>query len=375
MKQRLREFLSVPASIRTEFWQDTLQRNRLSLLVISILIFGMELYNMARVLFWSTSGLGTLNNRIYFSLYCALWLAAALSLLLQRLLRRAAVRTQWAVQYGSVLFFLLWHVCLNAYDLVRNPDAEVTIFTTAILGLSVFIQMPGLFSFIAYGAAYGVFLTLAGPLLSEGTRLNLTFTAIVALAVSLTSCRHAVIMILQRQEISQMNLQLQVLLQKDPLTDLLNKTAFEDCVAYQLERLDRRHTIALVMVDLDDFKGINDRYGHPCGDDVLRATARNLQAVFPEAAGIGRVGGDEFAVALWLSDSCEALEADCRRLIGLQSAVRWQEAEALGVRCSIGVCCASRPGLTYDLLYRAADDALYQAKAAGKGRCCLRRLD
>ena len=59
-----RDFFSVPEELRPAFWQDTLYKNRLSLLVICIMIFGMELFNMARVLLWSSSGLGTLNNRI-----------------------------------------------------------------------------------------------------------------------------------------------------------------------------------------------------------------------------------------------------------------------------------------------------------------------
>ena len=82
MGKHIGEFFRIPTEIRAEFWQDTLQKNQLSLLVICLMILGMELFNMARVLFWSDSGLGTLNNRIYFSMYCALCLAAVLYLLL-----------------------------------------------------------------------------------------------------------------------------------------------------------------------------------------------------------------------------------------------------------------------------------------------------
>ena len=87
MWQGFLSFFRIPPEIREGFWQDALQKNRLSLLVICIMIFGMEPYNMARVLLWSSSGLGTLNNRIYFGMYLALWLAAALHLVLRHLLR------------------------------------------------------------------------------------------------------------------------------------------------------------------------------------------------------------------------------------------------------------------------------------------------
>ena len=98
MSVRLKQFFQIPPEIRAEFLQDTLRRNRLSLLVICIMIFGMELFNMLQVLLWSSSGLGTANNRIYFTMYFLLWIAAAVYLCLRWLLRRGAPRIQWAVQ-------------------------------------------------------------------------------------------------------------------------------------------------------------------------------------------------------------------------------------------------------------------------------------
>ena len=114
MREKLKEFFAVPANIRQEFWQDTVQKNRLSLIVISIMIFGMELFNMARVLFLSNAGLGTWNNRIYFSMYCILFLSAAVYLLLQYMLRNSGEKLQWRLQIAAVAFFFLWHIGLNA---------------------------------------------------------------------------------------------------------------------------------------------------------------------------------------------------------------------------------------------------------------------
>ena len=373
MMQQVRDFLRVPPELLAAFQQDTLQKNRLALVVISIMIFGMELFNMARVLFWSTSGLGTLNNQIYFGMYCSLWLSAALTLLLQRLLRHASVRAQLAVQLGATFFFLLWHVCLNTYDLLRNPDTQTSIFTTAVLALAVFIQMPSWFSALAYGTAYILFMALAGPILADGPQLNLTFTTIVALAVSLTRCHQTVIMIAQRQEIHQMNLQLQVLLQKDPLTGLLNKTAFQDQVTFHLEQLEALSGVTLLIVDLDNFKSVNDRFGHPCGDYVLQETALRLQAVFPEATGIGRIGGDEFAAVFAGQVDPGRLESACQQLIRSATGIAWQD-QVLGVSCSIGIGRAKRPGISYEVLYQEADQALYGAKRGGKGCFRLQEL-
>ena len=175
---RLREFFQVPGEIRREFWQETLQKNSVSLLVVCVMIFGMEAFNMARVLFWSDAGLGTRNNRIYFGMYCALWASAA---------------------------------------------------------------------------AYGTLLLSAGGALDSGAWVNLTITAVVALAVSLTRCRHAAVMLSQRPEISRINRRLHLLLQKDPLTGLLNKAAFQQ----EGERVLAQGAAAFYMVDLDDFKAVN----------------------------------------------------------------------------------------------------------------------
>ena len=217
-----------------------------------------------------------------------------------------------------------------------------------------------------FRGAYGLFMALAGSVLSSGTRINLTFTSIVALAVSLTHCRHTVTVLSQRREIDQMNQQLLLLLQKDPLTGLLNQAAFQQ---YGQELLAAR-AAALYIMDLDNFKRVNDRYGHPCGDYVLQQTAKALQAAFPSGAAIGRIGGDEFAVLLSAPFGAAGPEAPALRLLREMAGITWQE-HPLEVSCSVGICLTSRPGVPYDQVYRLADDALYQVKRTGKGRTHL----
>lgn len=371
MRQAVWQFLRIPPEIREEFWQNSLQKNRLSLLVICIMIFGMELYNMARVLFLSNSGLGTLNNRIYFGMYCSLLLAAALSLALQQLTRRASSGVQWAVQYVSVLFFFLWHICLNAYDLSRSPGGATITFLTAVLGLAVFIQMPARYSIPCYGGGWALFLLLTRATLDSGDRINLTFTAIVALAVSLTTARHAVITLSQRREIREINTHLQKLLELDPLTGLLNKTAFQARAEARLAR--GGEALTLFMLDLDGFKTVNDVYGHPCGDFVLQEAGLRLRSVLPPDTDIGRIGGDEFAALLPGARGAAELERTGGRLIREISAILWQERD-VGAGCSVGICQAARPGASYAQLYREADQALYRAKRQGRGMCVLTRL-
>ncbi|MDO4314762.1 MAG: GGDEF domain-containing protein [Oscillospiraceae bacterium] len=373
MHKKTLELLTIPPAIRLEFWQDTLQKNRISLLVISVMIFGMELFNIARVLFWSASGLRSANNRIYFTMYCALLLGAALYLLLQYRLQKASHHMQWAVQAGAVAFFLLWHVSLNAYDLSRNPAAGTYTFITAIAGLAMFIQMPAAFGAAYFGLGYALFMLLSAAALDMGTVINLTMTTIVALAISFTRCRHAVIELSQRRKISQINTQLQQLLQKDPLTGLLNKKATENCISCALASVTQADPLAMFMMDLDDFKSINDRYGHPCGDHVLMETARKLRLVFPDAMCVGRIGGDEFAVLLHCAADGKALKRQGHQFIQALSEIRWLE-QRLDVSCSVGILRIGLPGVGYERLYAETDRVLYDAKRCGKGCCRFREF-
>lgn len=361
-------FFRIPSEILPEFWNSAWRRNRISLFVICVMIFGMELFNMVRVLFWSSSGLGTWNNRIYFTLYLSLFLAAALCLIFGYPLRSKRLGVNLVIQYSAVLFFLLWHVCLNTYDLMRSPDAEVGLYITAVLGVAVFILMPAKLAFLMHASAYIVFMGMAGGILSDGDKINLTCTAVVALAVSLTNRHHLVTILLQQQEIGKINEQLRQMAQRDALTGLLNKSAFQRCV----EAHPQTEGTTLLIADLDDFKGVNDRYGHPCGDYVLKEVSLRMIEVFPEAAGIGRIGGDEFGILTDVPEETR-LNGAVQQWMQAVSQITWH-GMPLGVRCSLGGCRICRPGMVYEDLYQEADRALYQAKDRGKNQFVVVRV-
>lgn len=366
LRKKIRGFFAIPEEIRADFWQETLRKNSLSLWVVCIIIFVTETYNVLRVLLWSRSGLGTLNNRIYFGMYCALLAAAALYLLLQRLLRGAKFQVRWGVQYAATLVFFLWHILLNTYDLMGSPDGGTAVFTTAILGLAIFIQMPSLFSILCFLSGYLLFYVLAGPFLSAGEVLNLSITFFVAAAVSLTNSHHAAVSLCQRREIIQINARLKELAQKDSLTGLLNKAALESGVRRRMA--EGTGDVTLFLLDLDDFKRINDSFGHPCGDYILMEMAVNMRAIFPADAVIGRIGGDEFAVFLDRAVEERAALAMGARLIQGMAQLQW-DGQAVGASCSIGACTCRRTGLPYERLYQETDRVLYSIKRSGKGRC------
>ena len=148
--------------------------------------------------------------------------------------------------------------------------------------------------------------------------------------------------------------------QLDPLTGLGNRRAFHRELARALSPTARRgRPLSLCLVDLDDFKSVNDVHGHLVGDAVLVALAACLR----EGEGF-RLGGDEFAVLLEGIDRFGALRA-AERIIAAVAEVRHGAVGALGV--SVGVVTTTSGG-EMDELVRLADDALYRAKDGGKSR-------
>lgn len=165
--------------------------------------------------------------------------------------------------------------------------------------------------------------------------------------------------------------ELQQLATTDGLTGLMNRRAFDLAFAAELARAAREHaSLALLMIDVDKFKNYNDRYGHPAGDDCLRAVALVLkQAIKRPADIVARYGGEEFVVLLPSTDEDGALviAEDARK--SLRALAIPHEASPKGVvTASIGLCVSVGDGeRDIDLLARA-DEALYDAKAAGRDR-------
>ena len=119
-----------------------------------------------------------------------------------------------------------------------------------------------------------------------------------------------------------------------------------------------------LMVDLDRFKSINDRMGHPVGDQVLRAVSRKLREAFGREALIGRLGGDEFALLLPAPVDRAELEAMLERF---RSATHQLVRDGQPVTCSVGAAPVT-PSEPPDALYQAADRLLYDAKTGGRDR-------
>ncbi|NLI20603.1 MAG: EAL domain-containing protein [Clostridiales bacterium] len=152
----------------------------------------------------------------------------------------------------------------------------------------------------------------------------------------------------------------------DPLTGLLNRSAFEEQLTALLSTGAPEGVHALLMIDVDGFKRVNDSFGHQFGDRVLIDIAGNLRAMMRSDDLIGRIGGDEYMVCLKnVPERSGFLE---RRSAYICQALNKQFGSDVAISGSVGLALYPRDGRTFDTLYRKADKALYFAKHHGKNR-------
>jgi diguanylate cyclase (GGDEF)-like protein len=166
-------------------------------------------------------------------------------------------------------------------------------------------------------------------------------------------------------QLRQTQAQLERLATNDPLTNVRNARAFSAELAQELER-SRRYgrPLALIYLDLDDFKLVNDAHGHVTGDAVLRLVADAMQRAVRAADVVGRLGGDEFAVLMPETDGAVAHAAALRLASGIRTVFRGTPS----VTASIGVVSVTGTEAGTDELLRKADAAMYEAKREGKDR-------
>lgn len=159
---------------------------------------------------------------------------------------------------------------------------------------------------------------------------------------------------------------------EDPLTGLANKRSFELAYAAELNRAEREGgATAIVTLDIDHFKEINDRYHHSFGDQVLIAVAEALRGAVRDYDIVARLGGDEFVVLLPGAAAGEA-ELVAERARALISDIKLPQGE---LSCSAGVAAVSGPDVPNHGMLDAADAALYEAKRQGRNRTKLARLE
>ncbi len=159
--------------------------------------------------------------------------------------------------------------------------------------------------------------------------------------------------------------------QQDSLTKLLNKASAQQAVEQLLAKREGRALCALLILDLDNFKTVNDTHGHMYGDAVLTQMGSTLRSLFRARDVIGRIGGDEFLVFLDNIPSREMVLERCQLLVDTFRSQFHALMPDLPISVSIGAAMCPAHGVSYGDLFRRADEALYNAKGKGKNRFAL----
>ena len=154
--------------------------------------------------------------------------------------------------------------------------------------------------------------------------------------------------------------------ERDSLTKLLNKHTGRKQIESYLSRFPQGAKCALLVIDLDNFKHVNDRFGHMFGDAVLTHAAREIKRLFRSQDIITRIGGDEFMVLMQGISDRTLIENRCNQLISVFRSLFQAQLQNSPLGCSIGIALSPEHGTSYTELFKRADQALYRAKHNGK---------
>jgi diguanylate cyclase (GGDEF)-like protein len=265
-------------------------------------------------------------------------------------------------------------LCLCEYtsSLVFVPVDELRI-------MWFFTNIPGVFILLGQRAGWVItLLTLAGivvgnPYLENPYSPNAMATASMAI-IYMGFAFHAYVdrSISYFKRMRDYNVQLQDMASHDPLTGVMNARAYYmSCDQLIRSAMRAQQSFAVLFVDLDHFKNINDTYGHAAGDEVLRVVARTLSNNVRRSDVLGRIGGEEFSVFLPDTD----LHGAHRLAEHVRVAIEACQPEVDGVRlkitASIGVAVRTSAQQSMQAIQQHADEAMYQAKRAGRNRVSI----
>lgn len=155
---------------------------------------------------------------------------------------------------------------------------------------------------------------------------------------------------------------------RDLTTGLLNKTAMEEEICSYLANRPSRARDALIILDIDNFKSVNDLYGHLVGDAVIARLSQVMKETYQKDGTLGRFGGDEFVVFIKDIQNLEEMEQRLENLKGKFCAARFGRDSELSCTISVGVSYNQEISTSYEALFECADQALYKAKEYGKNK-------
>lgn len=338
--------------------QEAAERNLrllrfLSLLTAGLLVF-LILVSSLIIRDWHP----TVNHTVFLPVLLLIFGAA--QLYARRDAPASRVVTALCLLFEAVLFIFIIRI-----DVLTSPNAPGTFMPLLC------VVLPSLFIFplrLSYSvvALFEVLYILTSLRFKDPFFAQYDiFDSIVGITFSLAL---AFVIARLRVRDHEARLRYQQLSTQDFLTDILNKQSFQEAAQRYLLSCGPEPRCALLILDVDNFKQVNDNQGHYGGDCLLRSIGKSLTEIFRSSDLVGRFGGDEFVVLVKGPIALSALEEKCRQI---QRRLYLSQEIAPSITCSVGGVVLNGPGVDFETLFRQADAALYQAKRAGKNRCCL----
>ena len=282
-------------------------------------------------------------------------------------------------QYIAIMLFLLIGVVITSIDQLVTPST--TPFTIACIAIgAIFIIKPlhsllmFLIAYIMFYFAMGIVLTDLSILLSNRvnglTSVSLGFfLSFILWKSNVTNLQLKECILLQQKELEDKNKELQHIATYDSLTELVNRRCFEEQVSNVMLSIERHGGEAcLLLIDVDDFKTINDKYGHPIGDKVLQRLASIMKSQLRRIDIVSRIGGDEFAIILVNTDIKAAKLVGEKLKNSIEKDTLIIDEQEINMTVCIGITSIDNKTDSYEEAYKYADKALYMVKTMGKNQ-------
>ncbi len=290
-----------------------------------------------------------------------------------------AASTRWLI-HACVVAGMLISIFIVATDQWVTPNITAYVLPSMLIGVAVYLQPSA--SVLLYGASYLVFFIALGwtqgnPEQLLSNRLNGLMTCVMGWGVSVVLWRNFIAMTKQQSQLARVNAELHVkqrdlerLTRLDGLTGLYNRNTFVELTRQELARAQRQGSAtSILLLDLDHFKRVNDTWGHPAGDAVLKHVASLLNATVRNTDLVGRLGGEEFIILLPATSPVAARKLAEKVRARLESETTVWEGTSITATASIGLAgTAALENRDFESLYTDADKALYLAKQRGRNQ-------
>jgi len=323
---------------------------------------------------YDTEVLKTWSQGIMGSHFVLLLFLIVLFLVTHRLMnKKKAGLNMYLLQYLVVLVIMATGIVIVTFDQLVTTNITPFILICVIVG-AIFIIRP-LISFIIFLISYiayyfSIAMTISDPEILLSNRVNGIIAVAIGMMLSITLWRYNYTNIIQKRRIEYQQKQLEQMAFFDPLTDLPNRRLMEKLIKREYSLMQRYgHESVLIIMDVDNFKSINDTYGHPVGDNVLRQLADFIKYNVRESDTVARFGGEEFVILMpntSLEDGCifaERLRKLLMEKIFEIRSISIQITSSFGVSSIRDINCQC-----LEDYYYLADKALYLAKQRGKNR-------